>query len=213
VPEGCQRTRFGDREIATSAARPLLPTEHGVRAVPQVTLRATHAGRIKAMARGKPVGDDDEVQAYRAAEKEIEKARRSGADRLSLSGYEKKEPFKLAALPSSLRQLTQLRELSLDDNRLTTLPDWFGELTQLQSLTLTANLLTVLPDSLRHLRQLHTLHVDANQLTEMPDWLGELKLIELSLFMNKLTALPNSFSQLSHLKRLSLSVNHFRSFP
>src|SRR5215216_287263 len=82
-------------------------------------------------------------QAYRRAEEKIEEARRSGATKLYLRGWEDLE--KLTELPESLGQLTQLQSLELSNHELTALPESIGQLTQLKGLLLTDNQLTDLP--------------------------------------------------------------------
>lgn len=171
-------------------------------------------------------------QAYYAAEKKIEEARRSGARELDLSQrYDAKDSDKLTELPESLGQLTQLQSLNLSGNQLTTLPESlgqlsrlqslnlfnnklmavpesFGQLTQLRSLDLAVNQLTALPKSLGQLRQLRILDLFNNQLTALPEWLGQLTQLEsLYLSNNQLTALPESLAQLEHLEKLNLDKN------
>src|SRR6266576_1793114 len=95
-------------------------------------------------------------KAYRAAEKKIEAARRSGAKELDLSSdWDGADSAKLTELPESLGQLTQLQKLDVSGNRLTALPESLCQLTQLHRLSLDGNQLTALPDSLCQLTQLH----------------------------------------------------------
>jgi len=65
----------------------------------------------------------------------------------------------LTALPSSIDQLTSLRELDLTGNLLTDLPDSLGSLPHLQKLYLDGNQLTILPETLFQLTNLETLRV------------------------------------------------------
>ena len=150
-------------------------------------------------------------EAYQRAEKKIEKARRSGAKRLDLSGsWGDEKALKLIELPESLGQLTQLQSLNLSWNQLTALPEWLGQLTQLKSLDLHHNQLTVLPESLGQLTQLQSLKLYRNQLTTLPESLGQLtKLPSLDISDNQLTALPESLSQLTKLRSLNLNENRF----
>lgn len=69
----------------------------------------------------------------RGAEREIEQARRSGAEALNL------RYMGLIKLPDSLGALTQLQELDASINQLTQLPESLGALTQLQGLYLSRN--------------------------------------------------------------------------
>ena len=72
-------------------------------------------------------------KAYRAAEKKIEAARRSGAKELDLSNsWGAEGSAKLTELPESLGQLSQLQSLDLFNNQLTALPESLDQLSQLQ---------------------------------------------------------------------------------
>jgi Leucine-rich repeat (LRR) protein len=82
-------------------------------------------------------------EAYREAEQEIEKARRSGATEFELrQSYHAKDSEKLTELPESLWELTTLQTLNLSGNQLTALPEAIGQLTTLQTLNLRSNHLT-----------------------------------------------------------------------
>ena len=105
-------------------------------------------------------------QPFRTAEKKIEEAGRSGAQKLDLSGLE------LTAFPQSLGQLTQLQLLDLSKNKLTVLPEALGQLTHLRSLDVSNNQLTVLPEALGQLTQLRSLVLIRSRLTALPEWLA-----------------------------------------
>ncbi|WP_375457242.1 leucine-rich repeat domain-containing protein [uncultured Methylobacterium sp.] len=81
---------------------------------------------------------DDEP--YQRALNRIAAVQASGEDTLSLKG------LGLDTLPTEIGELTELRTLDVDFNRLSTLPDWIGNLTGLQSLNLSGNGLSTLPD-------------------------------------------------------------------
>ena len=80
----------------------------------------------------------------------------------------------LAAVPESVRQLTNLETLLIHYNHLTALPDWLGQLTRLRQLYCGNNRLTILPQSLRQLVHLRELDLSHNWLSALPDWLGQL---------------------------------------
>lgn len=147
-------------------------------------------------------------EAYREAEKRIEKARRSRATELDLAG------IGLTALPESLGGLTQLQSLNLNGNGLTALPESLGRLTQLQRLDLEGNQLTSLPESVGRLTQLQRLDLSSNQLTSLPESVGKLtRLQKLYLDGNQLTALPPDLRQLRRLKELYLHDNRKLGLP
>src|SRR6267378_3813340 len=96
-------------------------------------------------------------EAYWEAERKVEEARRSGAKKLDLSVEPRKDSPKLAELPRSLEQLTQLRSLDVTNNELTALPEWLDKFTQLETLKFARNRLTALPAWLGGLTQLEFL--------------------------------------------------------
>ncbi|BAT54696.1 leucine-rich repeat-containing protein [Nostoc sp. NIES-3756] len=147
-------------------------------------------------------------EAYRKAEKRIEKARREGAVKLSLRN------MKLTEVPEAIASLTQLQNLDLARNQLIELPEAITSLTQLQSLDLFENQLTQLPDAIASLTQLKSLELSYNQLTQLPDAIVSLTQLRiLSLARNQLTILPETFCGLSQLRNLNLFSNQFNSIP
>jgi len=154
-------------------------------------------------------------KAYRRAEQEIEKARRSRAKKLDLSlSWGTKDSDKLTELPEALGQLTQLQSLDLSSNHLTALPEWLGQLTQLQSLDLSNNQLTALPESLGQLTQLQSLNLSSNQLTALPESVGRLSNLDDLVFeYGKCTKLPESFSHLKQLRQFIFTCNPVVEFP
>ena len=147
-------------------------------------------------------------EAYRRAEKKIEKARLRRTTELTLIGEG------LTALPESLGQLTQLETLRLWNNELTALPESLGQLMFLRSLNVRGNQLTALPESANQLRDLRSLDLAHNQLTALPESLGPLwELRSLILSHNQLTALPEWMGQLTRLQSLNLSHNQLTALP
>ena len=138
----------------------------------------------------------------------IEKAKLIGADELYLG------ELGLETLPEQLRELTQLKKLSLRGNRLIHLPKWLGELRRLESINLSQNRLIALPDSLGQLIRLQQLALWDNQLTALPNSLGQLiQLQQLYVWENQLTALPDSLGQLIQLQQLSAGRNRLTMLP
>ena len=150
-------------------------------------------------------------EAYHLAEKEIDKARRSGTRQLNLSGG---KDLELTILPESLRGLTQLQSLYLLRNQLTTLPEWIGNFTQLQSLDLYDNQLMELPESLGRLTQLQSLDLSNNKLTVLPEWIGNLtQLLILNIEDNYFESLPETLGQLTQLQQLNINNNKLTVLP
>ncbi len=120
----------------------------------------------------------------------------------------------LKSVPSWVRDLTALTELSLSDNQLTDLPNWLGDLTSLTKLYLLNNLFTAVPEVLQNLTSLTELNLGRNLLTAVPEWLGDLTaLTQLYLSYNKLTELPESLGNLTALANLYLGGNQLTSLP
>ncbi|MEO8971805.1 MAG: hypothetical protein ABI406_09430, partial [Ktedonobacteraceae bacterium] len=80
----------------------------------------------------------------------------------------------LTALPDSLGQLTNLRQLDVTGNQLTSFPESLGNLIQLKKLYVDENQLTALPESLENLVHLEEMHVDENRLVSLPENIGQL---------------------------------------
>jgi len=150
-------------------------------------------------------------EAYREAERRIEKARQEGAGKLDLSS------IGLTEVPESIASLTQLQGLGLSNNQLTEVPESIASLTQLQRLDLSNNQLTELPKSIASLTQLQRLDLSNNQLTELPKSLASLTQLEwLYLGWNQLTELPElpeSIASLTRLKWLYLHKNQLTELP
>lgn len=114
-------------------------------------------------------------------------------------------------IPSTLSSLTQLTDLSLNDNLLTgEIPDSFQTLTGLINLHLSGNNLTgELPSSFGNLSSLTTLHLEDNQLSGTLNVLQDLPLIDLDVD-NNLFSGPVPQKLLS-IPTLSMAGNQFNS--
>jgi len=148
-------------------------------------------------------------EAYREAERRIEKALQKRARQLNLSD------MRLTELPESIASLTLLQLLYLSNNQLTEVPESIASLTQLQLLDLRNNRLKEVPESIASLTQLQWLYLSNNQLTEVPESIASLTQLK-SLYLsdnNRLTEVPESIASLTHLKRLDLSNNRLTEVP
>lgn len=124
------------------------------------------------------------------------------------------EGERLAFLPPALKNLTQLRVLSLHDNYLMSVPDCIENLTQLVWLALHNNHLTSVPESIESLTQLRMLSLHSNLLTSVPQSLSTLtQLSVLSLHHNFLTSVPKSIKHLTQLRELALYENPLTVLP
>ena len=177
------------------------------------------------------MAEQNKTNAVSEAERRIEEARRTRAQRLDLSSLGLTElpqslgqlahlellivwGNQLTALPESLGQLAQLQTLDVSKNKLRALPESLGQLAHLELLIVWGNQLTALPESLGQLAQLRTLDASNNQLRALPESLGQLAHLELLIVWgNQLTALPESLGQLAQLQRLDASNNQLRALP
>jgi internalin A len=147
-------------------------------------------------------------EAYRKAERRIEKARREEATTLDLSG------MNLTEVPEAIASFTQLTKLYLFNNQLTNIPEAITSLTQLKELYLSDNQLTNIPEAIASLTQLKELYLFNNQLTNIPEAIAFLtQLKELSLSSNQLTSIPEAIASLTQLTKLHLSSNQLTSIP
>uniref|UniRef100_A0A671WUD1 Erbb2 interacting protein n=1 Tax=Sparus aurata TaxID=8175 RepID=A0A671WUD1_SPAAU len=140
-------------------------------------------------------------------------------------------------VPEVLEQLTGIRELWMDGNRLTFLPGMLGMLKQLvyldvsknnlemvdeqicgceslQDLLLSNNALTQLPGSIGSLKKLTALKVDENQLMYLPDSVGGLtNLDELDCSFNEIEALPSTVGQCVSIRTFAADHNFLMQLP
>ena len=117
-------------------------------------------------------------------------------------------------LPQVVCQLTELRELFLNNNQIVHLPEEFPNLKNLEILDLQYNQLKALPVCVCSLTSLKQLKLENNQIETIPPEVGQLtKLRELYLKSNKIQYLPSSITQLSSLEELHLTDNLLRHLP
>ena len=118
----------------------------------------------------------------------------------------------LTSLPSTLGQLSGLRELYLNENNFKLLPESTTKLSNLTVLQVVGNKLTCLPVEFGHLKNLVKLRADENKLKHLPESFGLLRNVQtIELSHNCLSSLPQAFGQLERLRRLDLSENKLDS--
>lgn len=122
-------------------------------------------------------------------------------------------------LPVGLSRLTQLRKLSLNENKYSLKTNWeeLGKMQGIESLELSQSLVNLrgkVPKVIFSLKKLQFLYLDNNKLKHLPAEISQLKeLITLDLSINKLSQLPYEISQLEELVTLELGENQFHEFP
>lgn len=117
----------------------------------------------------------------------------------------------LERVPSSIVELTELRELDLSRNLIQTLPPKLARLNRLHTLYLNEdpqlNLLRSL-EVLAKLRGLRELHLESDNITVVPALIGKLKGLEnLYLNDNEIHGLPQEMRALPRLRFIDLHQN------
>lgn len=113
-------------------------------------------------------------------------------------------------------ELTNLKKLSVNSNKLVFLPSSTSHLTSLRVLDARLNCLRSLPEDLENLINLEALNVSQNfqYLDSLPYSIGLLiNLVELDVSYNKITTLPDSMGCLKKLQKLSVDGNPLTSPP
>ena len=112
----------------------------------------------------------------------------------------------LEYIPDELcEELTQIKFLSLLNNRIKEIPHNINFLKNLILLGLCNNEITSIPDSLFQLNKLSSLCLHGNLLTELPDKIGALtELKSLTISNNSITQLPSSIRELHKLSQIDL---------
>jgi Leucine-rich repeat (LRR) protein len=136
---------------------------------------------------------------------------------------------KLTAIPEPIGHLTLLKELFINDNRLTgPIPAFIYNLTALELLDLSNNkILSLLDDSIFDLSseerdelfgglsRLRTLVLNDNQFEQiLPNTISNFTVLEtLSLQYNRITSVPEDICKISSLRMLDVSVNKISAVP
>lgn len=117
----------------------------------------------------------------------------------------------IRSLPSEFANLSNLKSLTLTNNRDNNFCEIGNEITLLTSLTslnLSCNKIQYIPPTINRLTNLTKLNVSTNDLIELPPELGELTALRrLNVSLNRLSTLPHTLGQLSCLERLDCSRN------
>ncbi|MHA1618276.1 MAG: leucine-rich repeat domain-containing protein, partial [Promethearchaeota archaeon] len=124
----------------------------------------------------------------------------------------------LKALPEGFGNLTALRTIRLDHNKLANIPYGFGRLfptpVRLDPKYIDPELGNIEPWQNFFRESELTLDLSHNRLTSLPSDFGEMVgLEELDLSQNQLTTLPTNFGNLARLRKLDLNHNQLRDLP
>jgi len=120
----------------------------------------------------------------------------------------------ITRLVPEIGQLTELQELTINDNDLTRFPKEIFTCSKLVKLEIKNNNLISLPVGIHKLTSLRKLDLRNNELRVLPDDIVNLKyLVKLQLWGNELTMLPSQMGRLSSLKELYLRGNRLTGLP
>lgn len=147
--------------------------------------------------------DDNELKEL---SKRLETSRTK--DQLNLSNRNLKE------IPFFVQQLTNLKYLYLDNNKLIFVPE-IGQFTQLEEISIENNQLTLIPESFCNLKNLKCLNLSKNNLKCISSQIFTSLTSLTSLWLNNcdLMYLPREVSCLKHLEKLGLKCNCLQDVP
>jgi internalin A len=121
--------------------------------------------------------------------------------------------WNLNVIPSSIRELRQLKRLSLDGLGLSELPEWLSELS-LEQFAAVSNQLSSVPDSFRKFKKMRFLDLSWNPLKQIPPSIFDLiSLKKLRLRSCELVKIPSTVLQLTILDELICKENPIESPP
>lgn len=120
----------------------------------------------------------------------------------------------LKEIPQSIGDLKYLERLQLGINGLTSLPETIGDLASLKLLDIGSNKLTKLPHTIGNLSSLKRMDAPRNNLSELPETIADLTSLEvMKVYRNELTNLPEEIGNLPKLDYLDLWQNNLSSLP
>ncbi|KYQ96706.1 villin [Tieghemostelium lacteum] len=119
----------------------------------------------------------------------------------------------LVTFPLELKQLRELKSISLTRNRIHSL-DGISSIVKLEEVDLSYNSLVRLQDELFKCIQLIKLNLSFNQINQLPPLIGNLRLLQLlNLSNNSINLIPSDIGQLGNLTILNLSFNQLQALP
>jgi leucine-rich repeat protein SHOC2 len=120
----------------------------------------------------------------------------------------------LTRIPPGWKQLSRLKQVSLQKNRISRLPKVGSCWPQLQHLDISGNRLQIVGPSLNGFPQLRQLHLSSNRLRYFEPELAFLSQLQyLDLSRNKLETLPTGWTGLLSLRELILAHNKIKNLP
>jgi len=119
----------------------------------------------------------------------------------------------ISELPEEIKELKNLKSLSIYDNEIKQLPEYLPEIGLIE-LNLSKNGLTSIPEVIFKCLTLKKIDLHSNELKEIdPRFFNLQHLEEMDLGGNSLSKIPNEINKLVNLKKLNLRVNDLESLP
>lgn len=119
----------------------------------------------------------------------------------------------MVMLPYRMAELSALRSITVDANKLTDFPGVLCSMVTLEAIQLAGNEITEIPEAIGALTALTSLVLDSNQITKLPEAIGKLRRLEvLSVPNNKIEWLP-FIGELENLRMLDISCNDLKDLP
>jgi Leucine-rich repeat (LRR) protein len=147
----------------------------------------------------------------------LSEIRQLGYDQLDLSIKELHEiPITLYLTKESKIKLSYLQLLDLSHNMIEELPknNFFYHCSELKKLSISQNRLKILPNDLLSCTKLEILEINSNRLSSLPTNLGIFIVLQrLNVYNNNLTELPLSIGLCVSLKYLNIHSNRLTSLP
>lgn len=124
------------------------------------------------------------------------------------------EKRKVATIPKSIGELSNLLEFDIPDNHVSSLPSSFYNLTNLNYLDLKNNPIKEIDNKISNFRNLRILLLNNTDLRKLPDGLCELQNLESLVLENtKISQLPKCLGQIADLNRININRTQITEFP
>lgn len=168
---------------------------------------------------GMDIHEDDLLAEFRPVKDTLNKVNWSGMALTSLPVFKSNQleaqvmwinNNKIVALPTSIKMLSNLRTLRLDDNQIQIIPGFLASCRWLECLTAKRNKIHQISLDVFDLQNIKVLDFEENSLTVLPEVHNFHLLERLSVTKNRLTKLPSSIGSCSRLKSLYADNNRIQ---
>jgi len=119
----------------------------------------------------------------------------------------------LNKLPIALKELKNLKEISITNCNIEIIPNWINGLMNLEIIDLQKNNIIKIPTEFAELKELVSLNLNGNQISEIPIEFVNLKKLEnLNLGNNNFDLIPEVLLELN-IRNLNISENYIQRLP